>query len=130
MLRRHGLGHLKIVASRLVQLAPRGWELEFPFAGAGCVSASGTCKCAWAAAPLAAPGSRVLMIGDGASDFCVAGRADLNFASKRLLDHCLDHGLPHRAVANFSQALELWLQMAPPLDRRQPLSSFRQDLQP
>jgi 2,3-diketo-5-methylthio-1-phosphopentane phosphatase len=130
MLRRHGLGHLKIVASRLVQVAPRRWELEFPFAGAGCVSASGTCKCAWASAPLAAPGSRVLMIGDGASDFCVAGRADLSFASKRLLDHCLDHALPHRAVANFSQALELWAEMSAPHAGGESHPASRQDLHP
>jgi len=114
MLRRHGLDGLPIVASRLVQVAPRRWKLEFPFSAADCVSASGTCKCAWAGAPRVAPGTRVLVVGDGASDFCVARRADLSFSSKRLLDHCLDHGLPHRAVANFRQALELWSAMSAP----------------
>jgi 2,3-diketo-5-methylthio-1-phosphopentane phosphatase len=125
MLRRHGLGHLPIVASRLVATAPRRWKLEFPFAGAACVSASGTCKCAWAELPRVRPGTRVLMVGDGASDFCVAGRADLSFASKRLLDHCLDHGLPHRACANFGRAIELWsaLAAAPAIGPGAPLPS-------
>ncbi len=108
MLRRHGLDGLAVVASHLVQTAPRRWKLEFPNARADCVSASGTCKCARAALPLVAPGTQVLMVGDGASDFCVAHRADLNFASKRLLEYCLEHGIRHRAVANFGQALELW----------------------
>jgi 2-hydroxy-3-keto-5-methylthiopentenyl-1-phosphate phosphatase len=112
LLRRHGLDGLTVVASRLVQVAPRRWKLEFPFSSADCTSASGTCKCAWAGSPKIEPGTRVLMVGDGASDFCVARRADLNFASKRLLDHCLDHGLPHRAVANFGQALALWAELA------------------
>jgi 2,3-diketo-5-methylthio-1-phosphopentane phosphatase len=112
MLRRHGLGHLPVVASRLVANGPRRWKLEFPFAGAACISASGTCKCAWAEVPRVRPGTQVLMIGDGASDFCVAGRADLTFASKRLLDHCLDNALPHRACANFGQAIELWPALA------------------
>ena len=112
MLRRHGLDDLPVVASRLVQIASRRWKLEFPFSTAACVNASGTCKCARAGPPHVAPGLRVLMVGDGASDFCVASRADLCFASKRLLDHCLDQGLAHRAVANFGQALELWSRMS------------------
>ena len=112
ILRRHGLGGLPIVASHLVQVGARGWKLEFPFASEACISASGTCKCARATAPHIEPGTQVLMVGDGASDFCVARRADLNFASKRLLDHCLDHALPHRAVANFAQATQLWHELA------------------
>lgn len=114
MLRRHALGRLPVVASRLVQKAPRRWALEFPFAAPGCSSASGTCKCARAGAPHVESGTQVLMVGDGASDFCVARRADLTYASKRLLDFCLDHDLAHRAVANFSQALDLWRELAAP----------------
>ena len=112
MLHRHGLDGLPIVAGRLVQVGPRRWALEFPFSSAAC--ASGTCKCARARTPPVAAGTRVLMVGDGASDFCVAGRADLTFARKRLLDHCLDHDLAHRAVANFRQALELWAALSAP----------------
>lgn len=107
ILDRHALGHLPIVANRLVQEGPRRWRLEFPHARPDCAVASGTCKCAWAREPAVAAGSRVLMVGDGASDFCVAGRAQLTFAKKRLLDHCLDIGLPHRPVTNFKQALAL-----------------------
>ena len=105
ILQRHGLGRLAIVANRLQAVGPHGWRLDFPNARENC--ASGTCKCAWAQAPLLAPRSHVLMIGDGASDFCVAERADLNFARKRLLDHCLDNDLPYRPVADFGQALAL-----------------------
>jgi 2-hydroxy-3-keto-5-methylthiopentenyl-1-phosphate phosphatase len=130
MLRRHGLGHLPVVASHLVSNGPRRWKLEFPFSDSACTSASGTCKCAWAEAPRVRPGTQVLMVGDGASDFCVAGRADLTFASKRLLDHCLDHGLAHRAFANFGQAIELWATLlATPVARGAPLFS-RTSLQP
>jgi 2-hydroxy-3-keto-5-methylthiopentenyl-1-phosphate phosphatase len=101
ILARHGLGHLSIVANRLQSNGPRSWRLGFPNAKIGC--ASGTCKCAFA--PDAGP--RILLVGDGASDFCVAARADLSFARKRLLDHCLDNALAHRPVANFKQALAL-----------------------
>jgi 2,3-diketo-5-methylthio-1-phosphopentane phosphatase len=125
MLRRHGLGHLPVVASHLVQVSSRRWALEFPFASPGCSSASGTCKCAWAEAPRVAAGTQVLMVGDGASDFCVARRADLTFASKRLLDFCLDHALVHRAVAGFRQALELWPELSPAQPARALSPSFR-----
>jgi 2-hydroxy-3-keto-5-methylthiopentenyl-1-phosphate phosphatase len=99
---RHELGHLPIIANRLEPTGPRSWRLDFPHARGGC--ASGTCKCA----RVASPGSRTLLIGDGASDFCVAAKADLSWARERLLDHCRRHLLPHRAVADFAQALTLW----------------------
>jgi 2,3-diketo-5-methylthio-1-phosphopentane phosphatase len=101
ILARHRLGHLNIVANHLENIGPREWKLAFPNARPGC--SSGTCKCSFARGE----GPRVLLIGDGASDFCVASEADLTFARKRLLDHCLDLGLPHRPVANFKQALAL-----------------------
>jgi 2-hydroxy-3-keto-5-methylthiopentenyl-1-phosphate phosphatase len=101
VLTRHGLGHLSVVANRLEPTGPRSWRLAFPNTKTGCTS--GTCKCAFAPAT----GPRVLLVGDGASDFCVAARADISFARKRLLDHCLDNALTHQPVANFKQALAL-----------------------
>jgi 2,3-diketo-5-methylthio-1-phosphopentane phosphatase len=101
ILARNQLGHLNVVANRLERVGARRWRLSFPHARAGC--ASGTCKCAFARRG----GPRVLLIGDGASDFCVASRADLTLARKRLLEHCLDRHLPHRPVSNFKQALAL-----------------------
>ncbi len=109
MLRREGIGAVPIVASHLVQVGPRAWALEFPHTCQSCTSASATCKCAWARA--ASPRS-VLMIGDGASDFCVASRASLTFAKAGLLDHCAGSDLPHRAVADFEQALQAWAELS------------------
>jgi 2-hydroxy-3-keto-5-methylthiopentenyl-1-phosphate phosphatase len=108
ILARHGLGDLAVTASHLVPAGPRRWALEFPHARSDCLATSGTCKCALAGPPFVAAPSRVLMVGDGASDFCVAQRADLTFARKRLLKHCVERGLNHRAVANFAQAVHVW----------------------
>jgi 2-hydroxy-3-keto-5-methylthiopentenyl-1-phosphate phosphatase len=105
MLRRAGIGGVPIVASHLVQVNTRSWALEFPHARKSCTSASATCKCAWARAAEPHP---VLMIGDGASDVCVAGKATLTFARDRLLEHCVEVGLPHRAVGDFETALRAW----------------------
>lgn len=100
-----------VYASRLVQTGVRRWKLEFPHSRADCVSAGATCKCARARAE---PGNDVLMIGDGASDFCVAAASKLTFARARLLAHCADEGIAHRPVANFREALRAWRELAPP----------------
>ena len=107
VLRRHGLAALPVVANHLVADGARRWRLEFPHARPRCVSRSGNCKCAQVPVSPDALRRKVLMIGDGVSDFCVAERCDLSFARKRLLEHCLDNGLRHNAVADFRQALAL-----------------------
>ncbi len=108
VLMRHGVSGLPIAASHLVQAGERRWRLEFPHARDACASAGATCKCAFAYAPPGLPAPAVLMIGDGASDFCAAARADLSFARGELLARCVERGLPHHAVADFGEALRLW----------------------
>jgi 2-hydroxy-3-keto-5-methylthiopentenyl-1-phosphate phosphatase len=105
ILAREGLAHLPVRASRLVQDGARRWALEFPHARDDCRSASATCKCAAASA---GSGQRILMIGDGASDFCAAAAADMTFAKPRLLAHCIDLDLPCRPMRDFGDALVAW----------------------
>jgi 2-hydroxy-3-keto-5-methylthiopentenyl-1-phosphate phosphatase len=52
------------------------------------------------------------MVGDGRSDFCVAGRADLVLAKGSLLKHCRANALPHYGFETFDEATALlarWL---------------------
>lgn len=107
ILARHGIEGIPVLASRLVQSGPRQWRLEFPHARRGCASA--TCKCARARPAPGEPERAVLLVGDGQSDVCAAGRADVVFARKHLLDHCRDAGLPHRRTNDFADALREWL---------------------
>jgi 2-hydroxy-3-keto-5-methylthiopentenyl-1-phosphate phosphatase len=100
ILAREQLDYLPIVANRLEQLGERSWQLAFPASSPDCRVASGTCKCA-----VASGSERVLMIGDGASDFCVAEAADLVFAKDRLLAHCRSLGIAHFAIDGFVDAL-------------------------
>src|SRR5206468_7343767 len=65
---------LPVTSNRLEPAGPRGWRLAFPNASALCRVASGTCKCARAGHAQSAR-KRVLLVGDGASDFCVAAAA-------------------------------------------------------
>jgi 2,3-diketo-5-methylthio-1-phosphopentane phosphatase len=110
ILARHGLHRLPVFANRLLPHAPygpRAWQLQSPLADRLCLRASGNCKCALATAQQAAQ-RKVLYVGDGASDFCVAGRADLVLAKSRLIAHCEAHAIAHRPFEHFGQA-QAWL---------------------
>jgi len=106
ILRRNGLEQLPVVSNRLLAAGERSWRLEFPNAHAQCRASSGTCKCARAAASRK-DGSRVLMIGDGASDFCVAGAADYVFAKGKLIDYCRRQGIAHAPIRDFADVIGL-----------------------
>lgn len=104
ILRRHGLDHLPVAANRLIAKPPLAWRMESPFQQPGC--GSGTCKCDCALQAKVARPQRTLLIGDGASDFCVADRVDFVFAKNRLIEHCHAAGIPYVAIAGFDDALE------------------------
>ena len=106
ILQRHRLPALPFYANRLVQVDVRSWKLDSPYADEACSSASGMCKCAFAHRARAV-GSKVLMIGDGRSDFCVAGNADMVFAKGSLIAHCFDKSLPHVSISGFADAIRM-----------------------
>ena len=108
LLVRHRIAGVEVFASRLVPTGERNWRLDFPYARSDCMSAGATCKCALAERPTDGSAQPVLMVGDGRSDFCVAGRADLVWARGDLLTHCAGQAYRHRAVADFGAALCLW----------------------
>ncbi len=94
--RRHAIHDLAVVANHLRPVGDRRYVLEFPHASRIC--SSGVCKCGFR-------GSRAptLVIGDGRSDFCVAGAADMVIAKASLLDHCRRDGLPVIPFDDFAQ---------------------------
>jgi len=102
----HGLEGLPVHANHLVQLDERRWRLTSPNAAATCVSACGTCKCELLARHTATS-HKVLFVGDGRSDFCVAAKADFVLAKSRLIDHCVAERIPHAAFGDFEDALAL-----------------------
>lgn len=109
VLRHYGLAGLPVYANRLEMLGEDRYALDFPYAHDGCLSASGTCKCALVRA-LRQPGTNAVLVGDGASDFCAASRAaDFVFAKGTLLEHCREHSLPHAAYQDFSEVKQLLL---------------------
>jgi 2,3-diketo-5-methylthio-1-phosphopentane phosphatase len=104
----HRLEWLSVRANHLVQVEDRRWRLTSPNASTSCVSACGTCKCELLAHHTAAS-RKVLFVGDGRSDFCVADKADFVLAKSKLVDHCTRHGIAHAAFRDFEDALALML---------------------
>lgn len=104
ILGRFGLSRLPVHANELAAAsAPGRWRLTSPNASAGC--SSGTCKCAVATPAWTRPGGRTLLVGDGASDFCIAGRVDLVLAKNRLQEHCRRSGIRHLPIHGFADAV-------------------------
>ena len=106
ILGREGLDWLPVTANRLEPAGERSWRLAFPNASAICRVASGTCKCMRAQAASGGR-KRVLLIGDGASDFCVAEAADFVFAKGNLVAHCIEKKIAHAPINGFADALAL-----------------------
>lgn len=103
-LERIGLGDLPVIANHLEPVGHDRWRLTSPHAAPENACSSGTCKCR-----VSGNGDRplTLLVGDGRSDFCVAGQADLVFAKKNLIAHCRDNGIHHQPFADFSEAVGL-----------------------
>lgn len=106
ILARHGLDDLQVAANRWNATDdPRRWRLDSPYSVPGC--ASGTCKCTCVESASPTSASPVLLIGDGRSDFCASGAADLVFAKGKLAAHCREQKFPHHAIVGFADAIDL-----------------------
>jgi len=89
---------LPILANRLRQTGQDSWRIDFPYSSDACRAASGNCKCK--STPI---DRRVLVIGDGQSDMCVASSADFVFAKGRLAEHCEREGIPYALFDSFAE---------------------------
>jgi 2,3-diketo-5-methylthio-1-phosphopentane phosphatase len=104
ILMREGLD-LLVRANRLRRGPGGTWSLDTPFASRACATEAAHCKCLSLSAP---PGTVSIVVGDGRSDVCVAGRADFVFAKafpegpSTLLRHCREQNIPHLAYETFT----------------------------
>jgi 2,3-diketo-5-methylthio-1-phosphopentane phosphatase len=98
ILSRHRLPLLPIIANGLRQVDQNSWRIVFPHASDACRAAAGNCKC-----KSVPDGRRVLVIGDGKSDMCVASTADFVFAKDTLAEHCERNGIPYARFDSFAE---------------------------
>jgi 2-hydroxy-3-keto-5-methylthiopentenyl-1-phosphate phosphatase len=111
---RHVLGaaglNLPFFANRLQWLGRDRWRLSFPHARSGCAAALGNCKCGHR--QQGGRGSIEIAVGDGRSDLCIARRSHLVLAKGQLAEQCRSESIPHRPIADFSEAVTVlagWL---------------------
>lgn len=105
-LRHAGHDGLPVYANQLHFVSPDRLELTFPHRHAECGGGNGVCKCAVARQLAARHGGPIVLVGDGKSDACLAGIADVVFAKGSLIGHCLERGIAHTAVAHFGDVLQ------------------------
>jgi 2,3-diketo-5-methylthio-1-phosphopentane phosphatase len=108
MLARAGL-ELPIVANHLEWLGEDRWRLGFPHAREDCRASAGHCKCATVAGE---PGGLRVLVGDGRSDFCAAGAADLVIAKGALAIYCGNNRIPFEPFTDFASTIKVlsrWL---------------------
>lgn len=99
----HGFSSLRVRANALIAVSAAKYRLGFPHYVRNCRAQAGNCKCAATRMDFERrpSNSTTILIGDGASDFCVASKVDFVFAKSRLLAHCKAVGIPHRAFDDF-----------------------------
>lgn len=95
---------LPIYANRL-HFVPEGLDISYPYRQPLCHGGNGVCKCAVADTLAADSGGPIILIGDGKSDACLAGRADAVFAKGSLVDHCQRAGIPFHPFQTFADVL-------------------------
>ncbi len=107
ILQRHGIHGVPVTANRLVRAGDNRWTLELPWRRAECSVGAGVCKCD--VVGVANNSQPIIYIGDGRSDFCVATRPDVLFATARLETFCEERAiryLPFDSFADVQAVLE------------------------
>lgn len=95
---RYGLDYLPVIANHLTVVGGNHYQLSSPYTNPACDTAAGVCKCRQIGART---GTRVF-VGDGRSDFCAAGSADIIFAKTALAVYCEQENIPYTPYHNFS----------------------------
>jgi len=103
ILKKFGVENIKVVSNH-GEFKDNVFYLTFPNDNPHCLKDSGTCKCA-VVNRLKNSYKKVIYIGDGVSDYCVADKADIVFAKKRLLEYCIKTSIPHIPYLNFNDLL-------------------------
>ena len=105
------LADLEVLAN-IGHLENGGIRIEFPFTNRSC-KRCGSCKGERIAENRArsAAGARVVFVGDGLSDVCAAGEADIVFAKKDLEQYCQAENIDYNKYSDFFEVAERILEL-------------------
>lgn len=104
---------MPVYANKL-HFVPDGIDISWPHKNPQCSGGNGVCKCA--VARDLSDDRRVVLIGDGKSDACLAKEADVVFAKGSLIKYCEQNDIPHIKFQTFADVLDkvkTWPQEAP-----------------
>lgn len=107
ILRARGLDDIAVFSNHLVYRGARSWRLEFPYKNKACPA--GHCKCR--RFDILPRRRLTVYIGDGASDFCPAAKADIVFAKGKLAAFCKKQQINHVEIQGFADIMALWPQL-------------------
>ena len=119
ILARHALNTMPIVANCLTMNDNGNYSLATPHRNANCAASSGVCKCA----QIAKSSGTTIFVGDGRSDFCASGAADVVFAKGTLATYCEQQGIPYILYSSFAD-VQASLESLLPTLRRDPASIY------
>ncbi len=95
------------VYSNHLSFTPRGINMSFPRIKADCKGGNGMCKCAVARELAIDAIGPIVLIGDGKSDACISGMADIVFAKGSLIKHCEKNNIKHHKFQTFADVLAI-----------------------
>lgn len=104
VLKKHGLERLRVRANDVVVEKGR-WRI-IPAGGEALCERCNHCKSSYIVSASSA-GARTVFIGNGLTDRCPAGRADLIFAKDVLADHCCAEGIPFHHFGSFDDVRDV-----------------------
>ncbi len=99
ILEKNNIKNIKIISNH-AEFIDNKFVLSFPNKNSKCVNQSGTCKCS-VVKDLKQNYDKIIYIGDGQSDFCVADKADILYAKGSLLKYCQNNKINCREFQSF-----------------------------
>lgn len=95
------------VYSNHLNFIPEGIKMTFPLRKTECTGGNGMCKCAVAKKLAVDALGPIVLIGDGKSDACISGMADIVFAKGKLIKHCEKNEIKHHKFQTFADVLNM-----------------------
>lgn len=100
VLERYGIKNINVISNH-GEFLNGNFQLTFPNDYKGCINNAGTCKCK-VLSDLRKKYKKIIYIGDGISDYCVANKADILYAKSRLKEYCKNNDIKYISFDNFA----------------------------